>query len=98
MMRFNDDDPNLAAILAAFQQREGIVNELVAAVHSFVPLEPFVPPCATCPAAFWYLDDVLTCFCKIRKEDTWGRRATPIKACAEREMLLTPPESGEALT
>lgn len=97
-MRFNDDDVNLAAILNVLEQRAGIMNELVAAVHGVVPLESFVPACATCPAAFWYLDDELTCFCKIKKDDTWGRRATPIKACAEREMLLTPPEPGDSAT
>lgn len=89
-----NDDPKLTAILAAFEQRPGIMNDLVAATHGVRPLDPF-PACATCPASFWYLDDELACFCKVKKDDTWGGRTAAVRACAEREMLLTPPENND---
>lgn len=88
-----ETDPKREAILAAFYQRPGIMNDLVAAVHKIQPLVPF-PACASCPASFWYLDSELACFCKVKKNDTWGGRVSGIVACAERETLLTPPESG----
>jgi len=88
------DDPNLADVLATFEQRPGIMNELAAVMHERKPLVPF-PACATCPASLWYLDQELACFCKVRKDDTWGGRAAAVRACAERETLLAPPDSDE---
>lgn len=84
-------DPKIAAILAGFSQLPGINNPLVAAIEQVQPLEPY-PACATCPASFWDWDTELVCFCKVKKEDTWGRGNPGIIACSEREMLLTPPK------
>ena len=80
----------LEAALAAFISETGNKNKLVAAIEKVVPLEPY-PACATCPASFWYWDAELVCFCKVKKDDTWGRKAHPVIACAEREELLAPP-------
>lgn len=90
-MHVKEIDPNLIPILAAFSQQSGIKNALVAAIEPLQPLEPY-PACATCPASFWNWDTELVCFCKVKKEETWGRRAPGVIACAEREMLLAPPE------
>ncbi|CAM3288907.1 hypothetical protein SPAN111604_14840 [Sphingomonas antarctica] len=80
----------LEAALATFSSETGLKNTLVAAVEALVPLDPY-PACATCPASFWYWNSELVCFCKIKKDETWGRKAHPVIACAEREILLTLP-------
>ena len=84
----------LAATLALYSSQAGDKNTLVAAVEELVSLDPF-PSCATCPAAFWYWDTELACFCKVRKDDTWGGNARAVIACAEREDLLTLPLSAD---
>ncbi|TKD50602.1 hypothetical protein [Sphingomonas baiyangensis] len=89
-----ENDADVAAVLATFEQRPGILDELVAAVNGHKTLDP-LPACATCPASLWYLDHELACFCKVRKDDTWGGRAAAVRACAEREALLAPPDSDE---
>lgn len=78
--------------LAAFSRPTRFRNSLVGALEGLVTLEPY-PACASCPAGFWFWDTDLVCFCKSKKDYTWGRGARPVLACAEREALLIPPQA-----
>lgn len=80
----------IAQALARFSRRTSARNPLVAALDGLVKLDPY-PACATCPAGFWFFDEEPRCFCKVRKEDTYGAKARPVRACAEREDLLAEP-------
>lgn len=88
--RRREDEINQA--LARFSRRTSARNPLVAALEGAVKLDPY-PACATCPGGFWFFDSELKCFCKVKKDNTWGRGAHPVRACVEREDLLTEPRS-----
>lgn len=44
--------------------------------------------CASCPAAIWYEDDALRCFCSIMKMMAYEPHREPIKNCDGRTSAL----------
>jgi hypothetical protein len=44
--------------------------------------------CAHCPAAIWYQQESMNCFCSIMKKPTWFDKVIPITMCDAREAAV----------